>query len=175
MVIERKPQLHLLLVGGVAEWETIGRPDLPLYADVLRNQVKELGLEDRVGWTGDYRWDSDVGSSYLRAADICVLPFDRGVYLNNSSFSAAASHGLPIISTRAEVVEPAFVHEENVLLCPPKDPAAMAAAIERVVDDAALRHRLRDGVRRMAQEWFSWDRVIERTLNAITGNVASGL
>jgi glycosyltransferase involved in cell wall biosynthesis len=167
MVVERKPQLHLLIVGEVAEWETIRRPDLPLYSDVLRNQVKELGLEDRVGWTGGYPWDSDAGSCYLRAADICVLPFDRGVYFNNSSFSAAAAHGLPIISTRAEVVEPAFVHEENVLLCPPKDPASMATAIERMVDDAALRQRLREGVRRMAHEWFSWEKVIERTLAVI--------
>ena len=40
----------------------------------------------------------------------------------------------------------------------------MAAALVRLVDDAGLRQRLREGVVRMAHEWFSWERVIERTL-----------
>ena len=158
------PQLRLLLIGGVPTWSAEARA----YPEVLSNMAKELGIEGRLAWTGDYPWDSDLGSSYLRATDLCVLPFDWGVHLNNSSFSAAASHGLPILSTRAEYVEPAFVHEENVFLCPPKDPAAMAAAIERLADDAGLRLRLREGVRRMAQEWFSWERVIERTLATLT-------
>jgi hypothetical protein len=40
----------------------------------------------------------------------------------------------------------------------------MAAAIERLVDDGALRQQLKDGARRMAREWFAWDGAIERTL-----------
>jgi glycosyltransferase involved in cell wall biosynthesis len=163
IALQRKPHLCLLLVGGVPN----DAPKKERYLEDLRALATELGLKDRVRWTGDYPWDSDIGSSYLRAADACVLPFDRGVYLNNSSFSAVASHGLPIISTRAELVEPAFVDGENVLLCPPKNPVAMAATIVRLVDDAALRNRLREGVRRMAHEWFSWEKVIERTLAVI--------
>ena len=45
---------------------------------------------------------------YLCAADICVLPFNVGVRLNNSSFAAAAAHGLPIVTTRGEMLESAL-------------------------------------------------------------------
>ena len=81
--------------------------------------------------------------------DMCILPFDRGVYLNNSSFAAAASHGLPILSTRPDLVESAFVDGQNVLFCPPGNPRRWRAIV-RLVDDSALRSRLREGVRRMA-------------------------
>jgi glycosyltransferase involved in cell wall biosynthesis len=166
IVAQRRSNLRLLIAGGTPDEKS--HRGVTQYAVDLRNVVNELGIGDRVAWSGPYPWDSDIGSSYLRAADLCVLPFDRGVLLNNSSFSAAASHGLPIISTRAELTEPVFVHEENVLLCPPQDPAALASAIERVVDDPHLRQRLRDGVRQMAKEWYSWESVIKRTLAALT-------
>jgi glycosyltransferase involved in cell wall biosynthesis len=162
---KKKPQLRLLLIGGFpVPWS----PQVSAYPDMLKQKAIELGIEDRLAWTGNFPWDSDFGSSCLRAADLCVLPFDSGVYLNNSSFASAASHALPILSTRAEFVEPAFVHEHNVYLCSPKDPVEMAAALERLVDDAELRRRLSEGSQRMAQEWFSWERAIERTLATLT-------
>jgi glycosyltransferase involved in cell wall biosynthesis len=167
---KHKPHLRLLLIGGIPN----NSPDCQQYYDEVRMLVAELDLEDRVSWTGDYPWDSDLGSRYLRAADLCVLPFDQGVHLNNSSFSAVASHGLPILTTRPECVEPQILDEENVLLCPPQDPAAMAAAIERLVDDCNLRQRLQDGVKRMAQEWFSWESVINRTLAAFAAGPRRG-
>jgi glycosyltransferase involved in cell wall biosynthesis len=157
---QRIPYLRLLLIGGVPT----NSPDCQTYVEEIRQLVAELGLQERVTWTGDYPWDSDVGSRYLRAVDLCVLPFDQGVHLNNSSFSAVASHGLPILTTRPESVEPQFVHNKNVFLCPPQDPAAMAESLGRLVKDADLRERLREGVRNLAQEWFSWESVIRRTL-----------
>jgi glycosyltransferase involved in cell wall biosynthesis len=168
LALKRRPQLHLLLVGGTPE---SSRPEVRAYPELLQRQATDLGIQERLTWTGDYPAESDLGSVYLQAADLCVLPFDRGVYLNNSSFSAAAAHGLPILSTRADFVEPAFVHEQNVLLCPPKDPLAMSAAIEGLVDDEGLRRRLREGARRMTREWFAWERVIERTLGALRADI----
>jgi glycosyltransferase involved in cell wall biosynthesis len=167
---KRKPHLRLLLIGGIPN----NSPDSQQYVDEIRQLVAELDLDDRVSWTGDYPWDSDIGSRYLRAADLCVLPFDQGVHMNNSSLSAVASHGLPILTTRPECVEPQIVDEKNVLLCPPQNPRAMAVAIERLVEDHNLRHRLRDGIRRTAQEWFSWESVINRTLAAFAANRRRG-
>lgn len=94
------------------------------------------------------------------------LPFEGGLFLNNSSFAAAAAHGLPTISTRAPTVEPAFLDGENVILCPPGEAAAIASAIRAVADDGVLRERLRTGALAAARDWFDWDTTVERTMEA---------
>ena len=101
---------------------------------------------------------------YLCSADVCVLPFEEGVQLNNSSFVAAAAHGLPIITTRGAMVEAPFMHQKNAFLCPPQKPEVMAAAIETLMDQPDLRQHLRVGALQLVQKWFSWDRAIERMI-----------
>jgi glycosyltransferase involved in cell wall biosynthesis len=63
-----------------------------------------------------------------------------------------------------EIVEP----ERSGLLVPPNDPAAIGRAIERLRDDAALWRRLSAGARRRVEEKFTWERVVERCLEAYT-------
>ena len=72
---------------------------------------------------------------------------------------------------RGSRLEAAFVDRENILLCPPKDPELMAAAIEALLDDPALRERLSEGSRRLAEEWFSWPRAIDRIMETVTGDL----
>ena len=162
----RHGEVRLILVGGALARTD---PDRPSYAQDLLDLADRLGIADRIRWTGEYGWDSQDGSRYLRAADAFVLAMDVGVQLNNSSFAAAAAHGLPIVATRGSRLEAPFVDRENVLLCPPKDPELMAAAIEALLDDPALRARLSAGSRRFADEWFSWPRAIDRIMETVTG------
>jgi len=166
LVRNKRSNVRLIIVGG-----TIVFPQRPFYMEEMRDLTKELGIEGSVTYTGGYAWDSDEASGYLHASDLCVLPFDRGVSVHNSSFSCACAHGLPIITTRGEMLELQFVHQENVFLCPPKNPGAMAAAIEAVMDSPALQRRLRAGALELAREWFSWDRAIDQTIGALVGLV----
>ena len=106
-------------------------------------------------------------SLYLHGSDICVLPYKFGVQSNNSTFSAAASHGLPIVTTQGEMLDSPFVHLENVYLCSPQKPEALATAIETLLTRSDLRERLSIGALKLAQEWFSWERVIERTMKVL--------
>ena len=53
---------------------------------------------------------------------------------------------------------------ESGLLVPPRDPAALAAAILRLADDAALRARLGASGRRLVEREFSEDRIADATL-----------
>jgi polysaccharide biosynthesis protein PslF len=129
--------------------------------------ASELNITQMVTWTGEFDWDSELPSLYLRASDLCVLPFNSGVMLNNSSFAMTASYGLPIITTKGETLEAPFVHEENVCLCAPKNPDELAMAIEVLIEQPHFRKRLADGALRLAREWFSWERAIERTIKAV--------
>ncbi|MGI0052486.1 MAG: glycosyltransferase family 4 protein, partial [Nitrososphaeraceae archaeon] len=138
LATQRRSDLRLILIGGVIAREY---PDQPDYPGDMRALARELNIEGKVDWIGDYDWDSDQASGYLRASDACILPFDQGATLNRSTLAAAAAHGLPILTTSAESMERAFVHEGNVFLCPPQRPEALAEAIEKLLHDATLCER----------------------------------
>jgi glycosyltransferase involved in cell wall biosynthesis len=147
---------RLLIVGG---------PEDEVYARSLRELSLKAGRADHILWIG--HCDDEKSSLYLYAADICVLPFNVGVRLNNSSFAAAAAHGLPIVTTRGEMLEEPFIDGENVRLCPPKNPAALTEAINELINYPELRSRLRSGVQRLMEQCFSADRIISSTLRLL--------
>lgn len=172
VVSRLRPLARLLLVGGVVAHQY---PDRPRFAEEMRAMPDSLGFGDKVVWTGEYETESDEASRFLYASDLCVFSHDLGLYLNNSSFAAAAAHGLPVVATRAEMVESPFVEEVNVLWCPPKSPEGMAAAVLRVIDDPDLRQQLGEGARQLASQWFSWDSATDRTLALLQGQSAAGV
>lgn len=164
-VSRRYPQARLVLVGGVIAREFPGRPR---FAEEMRELPKQLGIDEKVIWTGEYETDSDEASRYLYAVDACVFAHDLGVAMNNSSFAACAAHGLPVVATRGATLDEQFVEGSNVLLCPPKDADAMAAGLGRLIDEPVLRQRLREGSRKLAAEWFSWDHATDRIVETLT-------
>jgi len=166
LVCGQPSRLRLVLAGDVGEHvfsDKVTRAGTH-YARALQELSEQLSISDRIIWTGPCPPESEEGSLYMWAADACVLPFDKGVHLNNSTFSAAATHGLPIITTRGEFVESPFVQGENVWLCPPKDPEALAAGIQFIMENPDVRHRLRAGALTLANKWFSWDGAVHQTL-----------
>jgi glycosyltransferase involved in cell wall biosynthesis len=160
--------VRLVMIGGgrgLAQTSSNQRARTVLaYEQEMLRYPEQLGIASKVTWLNGYDSDSHEGSLYLHAADACVLPFDQGVTLNRSSFAAAAAHGLPIISTRGEKLESAFKDQENVFLCPPRDAQALAMAIQSLMRDPALEQQLRKGAAQLADEWFSWERAIDRTI-----------
>jgi polysaccharide biosynthesis protein PslF len=165
LVRSRGRNARLVIAGGVAAHLHEERAS---YVKELEGLAAALGVEADIVWTGFLPWDSDDASLCLHAADVCVLPFDEGISLHNSTFAAAATHGLPIITTRGESIEPPFRPNENVVLCPPRDPAALAEAIAELIDRPELRQTLTSGVRRMRDEWFSWERAAARIVATLT-------
>jgi glycosyltransferase involved in cell wall biosynthesis len=164
----RRDNVRLVVVGGSNQFaeKVLDRPN---YAQDLHQLASQLGVADRVTWTGYCAPDCDLASLYFKCADACVLPFENGISLNNSSFAAAVAHALPIVTTKGETVEPAFVDGKNVLFTPPRDAEALAAAIEQLMDNPDLAQRLRRGAVELAEEWFSWNKVVRRTLAAFRG------
>jgi glycosyltransferase involved in cell wall biosynthesis len=155
LLADRMPRIKLMFAGRIDFAPAVdGRP----YKTVL--------LEPTERWksrviTSEYDANSDEGSTFLRAADVCVLPFDAGIQLNNSSVAGAAVHGLPIISTLHPELESAFVNGENVILIQPKSPQVLADAMEKLANDRALRAKLSAGAEKLAKDWFSWDRTLK--------------
>jgi glycosyltransferase involved in cell wall biosynthesis len=149
--------IQLIMVGG-----KVGSSDPTNVAYLKRVEglIEELGLTDRVLWTG-YTPQSEVSANLL-ASDICVLPYRDGASFRRGSFMAALAHGLPIVSTRPRVDVPELRHRENILLVPPDAPVALAEAIARLAEDASLRHHLGKGAVRLAKD-FTWEKIAEKT------------
>jgi|CXWL01.1.fsa_nt_gi glycosyltransferase involved in cell wall biosynthesis len=73
----------------------------------------------------------------------------------------AMASGLPVVAAPAGGVADHLRDDENGLAYPPGDVPAMAAAMERLIADPALRDRLAHGARRTA-EVLSWEAELDR-------------
>jgi FkbM family methyltransferase len=174
IVCRRNENMRLILVGGSLEIHSAPMSSSD-YFKMVQRLPEQLGIADRVTWTGHFDWDSDEGSRYLHAGDACVLPFDYGVTLNNSSLAAASTHGVPVISTELPVGrDEALEHGKNIYLCRPRDPEMMAEAIQLVSDSVDLRERLRVGVLALARDWHRWETTTERLVGVLESAVSFG-
>jgi FkbM family methyltransferase len=172
IVCGRMPNMRLVLVGGALDIPS-KRTSCLNYFNMVRHLSETLGLAGKVTWTGTFSWDSDEGSLFLHGGDACVLPFDYGVTLNNSSLAAASTHGLPVISTEIPVGrDEALEHGRNIFLCRPKDPDMLADAIQLVTDAIDFRERLRHGIKELAQSWHNWDTMTLRLVNVLESAIA---
>ncbi len=77
---------------------------------------------------------------HMAAADVLALVSDREGYPNvlNEAFSV----GLPVVVSDAGSLAEIVRHEENGLVAPLHDAAAIAAALQRILEDDALRRRI---------------------------------
>jgi len=93
----------------------------------------------------------------LGCCDISVLPSDSEGF-PNAILEAMAAH-LPVIATRVGGVPEVLDDEVTGLLVPPADPAALSAAILRVLKDQGLRERLAEAGHSLVAERFSFERL----------------
>ena len=127
------------------------------YEAELRARITELGLDGDVRMLG---WVSlaDVEGIY-RLADAFVFP------------SLYEGFGLPVLEAMARGVPVACADRSSLpevagdaaLLFDPEDVGAMSSAITRLLDDGALRDRLREAGRAQAAR-FTWAETARRTL-----------
>ena len=128
----------------------------PLEA-ALRAQIAKAGLESCVRLAGPLTQSEIV--SRLAFATIFVLPCTReaGGGMDNlpTVIMEAMAAGLPVISTPLGGIPEMVEHEKNGELVPERDPAAICAAMERLIADPARARKFGDRGREMAAEKFS--------------------
>jgi len=120
----------------------------------LENKVKELHLQDSVTFLG-YRKDI---AECINSFDFCVLPsvFEGfglvaiEAFMNSKTLVATAIPGLNEVVTN-----------ENGVLVPAKDPAALASAIDKLATDATLRQELASQAKKDYENRFSYSMFLE--------------
>jgi glycosyltransferase involved in cell wall biosynthesis len=109
-------------------------PDQP----ALEERAHELGLDGRVRFLGPQPHLCVL--ELFRAADASLLTSDWENFPHGVVESLAV--GTPVIATAVGGVREIVENEVNGLLVPPRDPNALARAIERLAGEHGLRQRL---------------------------------
>ena len=125
----------------------------------LRVQAQSMGLGDRVVFAG--RVSEEELPAYYQAADIFVLPSSERSEAYGLVQVEAMTSGLPIVCTELHTGT-TFVnrHGESGLVVPPKDPAALASAIQALLDDDALCRRLGQGAQARSELFAAEDMLL---------------
>lgn len=129
----------------------------------LERLVRSLRLEGRVHFLG--RLTDGQKMPYYRAAKVFALPsIARSESFGIVQIEAMAA-GTPVINTWLNSGVPAVsLHGVTGLTVPPKDPAALANAINKLLDDPFTRERLASAALARAEREFSLPAMLERTL-----------
>jgi len=140
MLKEEYPNIHLTIAGGEGDAEK-----------ELKEQVKQLGLEDMVTFSGHYVFE-EIAPKY-RQADVFVFPsLNEG--MSNNMLEAMAS-GLPIIMTPTGGAEELIEDGKNGFIVNFKDSADIAKKIEILIKDPEMRKKMAHDSRKRAES-MSW-------------------
>jgi len=116
----------------------------------LAAQAAALGLSDRVEFLG---WRDDV-PEILAALDLLVHPSSEPEPFGRSLAEAQAS-GVAIVATAAGGIPEVVEDQVTGLLVPPRDPAALASAINELVADPDRRAAMGVAGRERARRLFT--------------------
>lgn len=145
------PGLHAVLVG--VDLEAAGA-----YRAELERDAERLGVADRVVFAG-YR---DDVPALIAGADALVLPsWIEGLPL---VVLEAMTQAKPVVATPVGGTGELVLDGETGLLVPPRDPQALARALEELAADPARARALGEAGRRRAEERFSQEAMTRRVL-----------
>lgn len=138
--------IELLFVGAPAA----ACPEDAACLQSLRQLAADLGLSERIQWTG-FQENPDP---YFRRMELVAIPStcQEGLPL---VVLEAMQRGLAIVASDVGGIPEAITDGETGLLVPPNDEAALARALRRTLLDADLRRRLGETARLRAGQQFS--------------------
>jgi len=123
--------------------------------------VEEWGLGSRVTFTG--KVSTDVLRALYRKAEVVVLPsLYEGFGLPAAEAMACET---PVVATAVGALPEVLGNGEAGELVPPRNPQALARAVLKLQADPGERRRMGLLGRKRAEEFFTWEKVAERTVN----------
>ena len=146
----------LLVVGGESEDPN---PNATSEIDELQKLAHKLGVTDHVRFIG--KRQPECLRYYYSAADVAATtPWYEPFGLTPLEAMAC---GRPVIGSAVGGITFTIKDGETGLLVPPRDPEALAAALQRLFDQPVLRKRMGLAARKRVQREFSWPIVAMRT------------
>lgn len=160
------PGLHLAVVGGdIFPAGSCGGAGSEGYAAHLRSLAGELGLGERVAFTGQL---DDVRRA-LAAMDVFVHPGDPEPFGLVTVEAMAMER--PVVAFAQGALPEIVADGETGLLVPPGDQAALAGAVVELLRDPERRRRLGRAGRRRAEAMFTARAMAARFADALAAVV----
>lgn len=144
--------------GVAARFALAGDTDPANPAAVPPSRLEAWRASGLVEWWGHR---TDMAEAFNGAHVVCLPSYREGL---PKVLIEAAACGRPLVTTDAPGCREIVQHGVNGLLVPVGDAAALAAALQRLIDDPALRQRMGEAGRELAAKEFSLDKVIGETL-----------
>lgn len=129
------------------------------YRDMLRRRAGDAGVAASVSFDAGYRGLGAL-AELIASTSIVVLPYDSPDQVTSGVLVDAVAAGRPVVAT-------AFPHAVELLasgaglVVPRRDPAALAAALRRVLTDPGLADAMAAEARRLAPA-LAWPAVASR-------------
>ena len=146
-VAGKAPRARLLFVGANEA-----------KAKILREKAQARGIARMVSV---FLYREDI-PEILAASDCCVDASYAGLGLTGTLREALAVE-TPVVATDIEGNPELVIHGETGLLVPPRDPAAIAAAILRLMERPAEAEAMARAGRKLVEDLFSTRAKVERT------------
>jgi glycosyltransferase involved in cell wall biosynthesis len=119
------------------------------FREHLESLASQMGLNGKVLFTGALYGDAKWAA--YRDADVFVLPSQNENFGNTAAEAVAC--GTPVLVTDRCGIAPIVDHRAGLVV--PHDCAALEAGLARILEDAALAARLREGCKEVANS-LSW-------------------
>ncbi|MDO1446129.1 glycosyltransferase family 4 protein [Rhodocytophaga aerolata] len=145
LLLKKNKEIHVVIVGEES------RGDTRKYPQYLQNLVQELN----VGKFVHFRPFTEQTEVAFAALNIFVMASSLGETYGMVTVEAMAS-GIPVIGTNSGGTPELLDFGKAGLLVPPKDPDALAAAIEKLMTDKLLWEELRTTASQRALTKYSY-------------------
>jgi glycosyltransferase involved in cell wall biosynthesis len=165
------------LVEGLArvrgDWEltVVGDLDVaPSYVAAVRARVADLGVADRVTFTGRLS-DADLAAQYARSHLLAVPSAYEGygiVYVEGMGF------GLPAVASAAGGASEVVHDRHNGRLVPPRDPSAVCDVVSPLCRNRSRLAEMGLAARRSYVDHPSWDDTAARVRTFVRDLVRTG-
>lgn len=153
--LARLPRAELVVAGGPPAAELAGDAE----AGRLMALAAECGVADRVRLLGQVG-HAELPELIRSAAVVVSVPWYEPFGIVPLEAMAC---GVPVVASAVGGMLDTVLPERTGLLVPPRQPAALAGAVDRVLADTSLRRRLGQGAVARARAEYGWPAVAERT------------
>jgi glycosyltransferase involved in cell wall biosynthesis len=158
-VLEFVAAAHLLKKRGVSvRMALVGDPDPHNPSSVSPQEIQDWLAKGIVEAWG---WQEKMADAYAASHIVCLPSYREGA---PRTLLEAAASGRAIVTTDAPGCREVVRHGVNGLLVPPRDPVALADAIQTLLENPALRQQMAQRGREIVETEFSSEIVIEKTL-----------